>query len=89
MAERIPLRRPEDLTAVLPDHLPEPFTTADLAARLHRPRRTAQQVTYCLRRLGLIELIEPRRRAAEYRIVGRAKMPAVTEQTAPRIGGAP
>ena len=36
----------------------------------------------------IIELIEPRRRAAEYRIVGHAKMPAVTEQTVPRIGGA-
>ena len=87
VAERIPLRRPADLAVVLPADLPEPFTTADLAASLHRPRRTAQQVTYCLRRLGLVEVIEPRRRAAEYRIVDRAKMPAVDDHRSPSAGG--
>jgi hypothetical protein len=46
---------PGDLAALLPADLPVPFTTADLAAGIHRPRRLAQQMAYCLRALGVIE----------------------------------
>jgi hypothetical protein len=45
---------PADLAALLPLHLPTPFTTADLAAALDCPRRLAQQMAYCLRKLRLI-----------------------------------
>lgn len=69
--DRVTLARPNDLTCWLPETLSEPFTTAELAVALHRPRRTAQQLTYCLRRLGLIEVIGMQDRSARYRLVPR------------------
>lgn len=47
----------EDYARLLPVGLPDPFTTADLAASLARPRRSAQQMTYCLREAGLITMV--------------------------------
>jgi hypothetical protein len=41
-----------DLWALLPDGLPEPFTTIDLARVLRRPMPFAQRVAYCLRLSG-------------------------------------
>ena len=58
---------PADLLALLPDDLDEPFTTADLAAALGRPRRLAQQMTYCLRELDLITVAGKRQRSTLYR----------------------
>ncbi len=58
---------PADLLALVPDDLAEPFTTADLAAALGRPRRLAQQMTYCLRELDLITAVGTRRRSGLYR----------------------
>jgi hypothetical protein len=46
-----------DLAELLPDSLPTEFTTAHLADALQRPRRLAQQMTYCLRRAGAIEVV--------------------------------
>jgi len=69
--DRVTLARPGDLTRWLPETLSEPFTTAELAVALHRPRRTAQQLTYCLRRLGVIEAIGTHDRSAAYRLVPR------------------
>jgi hypothetical protein len=66
VVDRITLARPGDLARWLPDDLPDPFTTADLATALHRSRRTAQQLTYCLRRLGVIEAVGTRGRSAAY-----------------------
>ena len=60
---------PADLAALLPVDLVEPFTTADLAARLRRPRRLAQQMTYCLRTAGIIEPADARVRNVRYRLV--------------------
>lgn len=39
----------EDLADLIPEGLPETFTTEDLATALGRPRRVAQQMAYCLR----------------------------------------
>jgi hypothetical protein len=46
-----------DLADLLPHDLPSPFTTADLAAGLRRPRRLAQQVASCLRRTGALDVV--------------------------------
>jgi len=54
-------RSPADLADLLPDGLPDPFTTGDLSTALRRPRRLAQRMAYCLRAL---ELIEPVGRSA-------------------------
>ncbi len=42
-------RTVDDLVALLPDDLPSPFTTADVARGAGVPRRTAQQLCYVLR----------------------------------------
>lgn len=48
---------PEGLAGLLPDDLPDAFTTADLAEKLGRPRRAAQQMAYCLRNTGTIAAV--------------------------------
>ena len=45
------------LANLLPAELPAEFTTAELAQVLGRPRRLAQQMAYCLRRVRAIEVI--------------------------------
>jgi hypothetical protein len=45
---------PADLGALLPPSLPEPFTTADLAQAIGGPRRLAQRMAYCLRKLDVV-----------------------------------
>jgi hypothetical protein len=62
-----PFATPADLAALLPDGLAEPFTTADLAAALGRPRRLAQQMAYTLRESGAIVTDGKRRGAWLYR----------------------
>ena len=46
---------PAQLAALLPDSLPTPFTTTDLAAHAKLQRRLAGQMAYCLREMGEIE----------------------------------
>jgi len=46
-----------DLWTLLPDNLPNPFHTADLAARLDVPRRTAQRIAFCLREMGVAKQV--------------------------------
>lgn len=48
---------PRDLADLIPADLDGPFTTADLAQAIHRPRWLAQKMAYCLRELGAIERI--------------------------------
>jgi hypothetical protein len=45
---------PVDAGKLLPDSLVDPFTTSDLAAALGKPRRLAQRMAYCLRKMGII-----------------------------------
>jgi len=54
VTNRVTIESPADLAGLLPQGLPEQFTTADLATALSRPRRLAQQMTYCLRRVGQV-----------------------------------
>jgi len=62
------LQQTEDLTALLPDDLPETFTTADLAEKLGRPRRAAQQMAYCLRKAGAIDAVAKHANTVVYRV---------------------
>jgi hypothetical protein len=57
---------PADMSALIPADLAEPFTTADLAVALGRPRRLAQQMAYCLREMGAITPVGRRGRAILY-----------------------
>lgn len=58
----------DDLIALLPDGLDEEFTTADMAAAAGRPRRVAQQMAYCLRESGAIEIAGKQGNALVYRV---------------------
>lgn len=74
--DRCVLKRAADLGNLLPDDLPRPFQTLDLAHRLNLPRHVAQRIAYCLRETGaacvvgkegnahLYQMRTPRRRAA-------------------------
>ena len=62
------LNNADDLTRLIPDGLPETFTTADLAAKLGRPRGAAQQMAYCLRRAGVCVAVGKRGNSVEYRV---------------------
>ena len=45
-----------DLTALLPKDLPQPFHTGHLAESMNIKRNVAQQIAYCLREMGAIDL---------------------------------
>jgi hypothetical protein len=65
----VTLAGPDDLAALLPDGLPDPFTTADLAEAMHRPRGLARAVAYCLRHSGAAEPVGRDRSGIRYRLV--------------------
>ena len=58
----------EDLARLVPDGLPETFTTAELAESLGRPGRLARQMAYCLRRAGVFVAVGKRGNRIRYRL---------------------
>lgn len=68
IVDTLPLASSGDLLGLLPGGLPDPFTTADLASALGRPRRLAQQAAYCLRHTGVITEVGKRANAVEYAV---------------------
>jgi hypothetical protein len=62
------LNNAEDLIRLMPDGLPETFTTADLAEKLGRPRSAAQQMAYCLRKTGVCVAVGKCGNNVEYRL---------------------
>ena len=64
--ERFVLTSPSDFRALLPDGLPDPFTTRDLARALHRPPYLARKMAYCLHKMGAASRVGKRRRAYLY-----------------------
>lgn len=59
---------PRDYQAVLPENLPDPFTTSDLARLAGIKRRLAQQMAYCLRKGDLITIHSKDRHGYHYTI---------------------
>ena len=55
-----------DLISLIPADLAEPFTTADLADALGRPRRLAQRMAYCLRAADAVVPVGKSGNAIEY-----------------------
>jgi hypothetical protein len=53
--DRIEVKRPKDMLALLPSLPPEPFSTRELAALVGCGTMLAQRTAYCLRVTGLIE----------------------------------
>lgn len=59
---------PEDFLALLPAGLPEVFTVPDLSEFTGEPPRRSQKTAYCLREMGVTEVMGKRGRAPEYRV---------------------
>jgi hypothetical protein len=59
---------PGDVWALIPDELPQPFTTSDLADAMRKPRRLAQRAAYCLRKMGVITPVGKRGRSILYAV---------------------
>lgn len=57
---------PSDFCPMLPEVLPEPFTSRDLAMALGQPRALAQKMAYCLREMGAIEAVDRKRAGILY-----------------------
>ena len=57
---------PGDVWALILEHLPQPFTTSDLADAMGKPRRLAQRAAYCLRKMGAITPVGKRGRSVLY-----------------------
>ena len=68
--ETVTIRKMADLFALLAPELPEQFTTADLAAAMHRPRRLGQQAAYCLHACKVVEIVGKEGNAIVYARAG-------------------
>jgi hypothetical protein len=66
VVDRRVFTQPGDYAGLLPDGLPAPFTTADLARALEVDRDLAQKMAYCLRAAGAIDATGKVRRAVAY-----------------------
>lgn len=66
--DTVTLTTPAGLLGLVPDDLPDPFTTSDLAAGLGRTRHLAQEVAYCLRVSGAVESVGRDKRGILYRL---------------------
>jgi hypothetical protein len=64
--ERKIFSSPDQLGALLPENLPESFTTTDIADGLDIPPWLAQKMAYCLREMGAINLIGKKGRSCLY-----------------------
>jgi hypothetical protein len=63
---RVCLTEMQDYRALIPADLPQPFTNKELAGSLGCPNRLAQRMTYCLRRMDILEVTGVRSRAYLY-----------------------
>ena len=66
VVERRVFQTPDDLAALVPQDIDNPFTTADLADALGIDRALAQRMAYCLREMGAIRAIGKCRNAILY-----------------------
>ncbi len=58
---------PDDLAFLIPTHMSDAFTTAELATALKTSRRIAQKMAYCLDRMHLVTRIGKQGNARIYR----------------------
>jgi hypothetical protein len=66
--DRVPVTCPEDAARLLPRNLPTLFDTAQLADAAAIERRLAQQITYCLRAMGVLHTAGKRGNAIVHRL---------------------
>lgn len=64
--EQVTFATPDDFRRFIPAALSSPFTSRELAAALDQPDDLAHKITYCLRKMGTLEVIGKRRGAWLY-----------------------
>lgn len=64
--DAIPFAAPADFRRFIPADLASPFTSHDLAAALQRPDDLVCKMTYCLRKMGALDVVGKRQRAWLY-----------------------
>ena len=57
VVEIVRIDTPGDLLGLLPDGVPDQFTSADIAAASGRPKRLAMRTAYCLQRAGATDCV--------------------------------
>ncbi len=67
--DKVLYERPLDYLSLLPSSLEDPFTNAELSKVLKIRRRLAEKMTYCLRKMGVIEMVGIRQRFKLFSIV--------------------
>lgn len=67
--ERYRVQSADELWAFVGEALPDEFTTAHLATSMGQPKALAQQLAYCLRHLGAVEVCGKTGNALNYRRV--------------------
>lgn len=67
VVEQVELGSVADLLQLLPQDLPDPFTTSDLAGSLQRSKHQAREVAYCLRESGAVATAGRDKRGILYR----------------------
>jgi hypothetical protein len=65
---RFVFSRTGDFRVFIPADLPQIFTVRDLAKLSKQPRNHARKIVYCLREMGVIELVGKRSRELAYQI---------------------
>ena len=81
--ETLRIDTPADLLALLPESLPEPFTSADIVAATGRSKRLAMRAANCLERSGAIAR---RAREGRYLLYGRTSLAHRTGSPGPQSG---
>jgi hypothetical protein len=50
-------KKPSDFKTLIPPEPPEPYSTKELAEGIDQPRWVAQKMAYCLRHMGVIDVV--------------------------------
>jgi len=64
--ERHLYNEPSDFLHLIPDTLQKPFTSSELAEAIKIPKRIAQKMTYCMRKMGTLKIAGKERNAFLY-----------------------
>jgi hypothetical protein len=80
---RVRIASPDDAAGLLPPGLPERFDSAQLAEAAAIERRLAQQMTYCLRAMGVLQTTGKRGNTVIHRRTGRNASAAAAYRSSP------
>lgn len=66
---------PHDFVALLPEGLPARFTNHELSHALSQPTYLAERMSYCLRQMGVLDVVGKRGRAFLFQLRGETARP--------------